>query len=524
MKAKFFTIFFLLVFSSNSFAVVVKNYFVNGVANTRFQTWESAKTVESKIDVGPVGYLYNSTKSTAVDFIEAGIMALDLDGFYNFNGSVNRDISGLSVLDKYLESEDRNDASDIALYKVSMSYLDALNNGTVGSFLKDLSIEVSSRWSIYGFYLYSRFKNQHGYSYVDYINLKRISDMLMNAEEIVLAYGNFIKTGSLKQIARGNQEYLDLNLMIQTLDQDLREERKVNLITHSQGNLFGVRLLDYMNDPKSVKMLSVATPAYKVYGYGADGEGGYITLHEDLVSLTFFGALPRNATNHPQEFWADIVSSIPIQRQIEIANANKYQFIDPYGNIAGDITGHGFRESYMRSGTNSLSFISRRFKENYDELKYGVRPLFLCCSDLEMGSISNSETEPAPSAPAQEVAGDFFLEEPLVSEQIMRKGSEYKLSVYHKYQGQKQVSEIENPKLNYYLSKDSVLSSDDIKIGNDTSSIGTDDLSDKESVYWQVPLSTETSSYFIIFKSDPENLIPESNEDNNLSIVAVAIY
>ena len=309
----------LFTFSLSSFgSQEVKNYFINGVANTRVQTIESAKQMEGLAAAGQVGYLYNSTQNTALDFIEAGRMSLNLDGFYNQDGTVNKDHSTLDVLDSYFKSEHRNDGSDLALYRISRSYHDFLKSGNPEAFLKDISIELSSRWSIYGYYLYSRFRHKHEYSYLDYINLKRIHDLTRNADELIIAYGNYLNYQSLRGIAKGTREYLDINLMIETVFSDIESGYRINVISHSQGNLYANRLLDYIGLPGLVKLLSVATPDGKVYGYDPSGNGGYITLHEDLVSLVFFGALSKNGTNHPEEFWETIVSDFPIQRQIEI--------------------------------------------------------------------------------------------------------------------------------------------------------------------------------------------------------------
>jgi hypothetical protein len=93
------------------------------------------------------------------------------------------------------------------------------------------------------------------------------------------------------------QEGIDLNNMIASYQDSINNGHRVVLISHSQGNLFGVRAYDRLKSwqKKYFWQVSVATPAARV----AKG-GGYVTVDNDMVItplIEIAGALPANARN-----------------------------------------------------------------------------------------------------------------------------------------------------------------------------------------------------------------------------------
>ncbi len=119
--------------------------------------------------------------------------------------------------------------------------------------------------------------------------------------------------------------------------------------------------------------------------------------------------------------------------------------------------------------------------------------------------------------------GDVFLEDVTVSESLMQVGEEYRLRARHSYEGDMTKSQLSTLRLRYYLSDDTTFSSDDDYIGYDTSTIGSDDSYDTESIYW-TPSSSDRGSKFILFIADYYDRVDESDESNNIVWKAVAIY
>lgn len=102
-------------------------------------------------------------------------------------------------------------------------------------------------------------------------------------------------------------------------------------------------------------------------------------------------------------------------------------------------------------------------------------------------------------------------------------GDEISVSADQNYSGDQLDSALPNFDLGYYLSDDCDLSSDDVLLGDDSSSIGSDDESDAESADLTIPLGTSAGTYYILFSSDDEDELTESDESNNLSCVEIII-
>jgi hypothetical protein len=102
----------------------------------------------------------------------------------------------------------------------------------------------------------------------------------------------------------------------------------------------------------------------------------------------------------------------------------------------------------------------------------------------------------------------------VVPEEVIA-GGIIKVSAAQNYSGTRLNSVLPDIKLNYYLSTDNQLSSDDKSLGESVSGIGSDNPTKQESASVNVPVETAPGQYYIIFAADNGNKLNESDEDNN---------
>ncbi|WP_392534167.1 CARDB domain-containing protein [Nostoc sp. C117] len=76
---------------------------------------------------------------------------------------------------------------------------------------------------------------------------------------------------------------------------------------------------------------------------------------------------------------------------------------------------------------------------------------------------------------------------------------------------------------NFYLSKDTILSKDDIFLGSDTvQSLGAGaSRSESASISWRANLPV--GDYYLLYKADAKNAVPEKNETNNLAYRSIKV-
>ena len=96
-----------------------------------------------------------------------------------------------------------------------------------------------------------------------------------------------------------NFENLNVDELVKGYKESIDKGHRVVLVSHSQGNLFGLRSFDRLEPWQKdyFRQVSVATPASRVAHYD-----GYVTLNGDLIikGVTLLGALPGNAVNPEQ--------------------------------------------------------------------------------------------------------------------------------------------------------------------------------------------------------------------------------
>jgi hypothetical protein len=138
------------------------------------------------------------------------------------------------------------------------------------------------------------------------------------------------------------EENRNLTEMVNAYKSSISNGHKVILVSHSQGNLFGVRSYDKLASwqKRYFKQVSVASPAGRVAGGGK-----HVTLESDEIISKVFGSLPANARNS------------------QIASSWDHGFVESYLN--GDITSGMIRGIIQEAVSNSESAPSQwMYEEN----------------------------------------------------------------------------------------------------------------------------------------------------------------
>ena len=118
---------------------------------------------------------------------------------------------------------------------------------------------------------------------------------------------------------------------------------------------------------------------------------------------------------------------------------------------------------------------------------------------------------------------DIFLTNVSISSATVNAGSDVNASATMNYSGNQLDSELPSFKLDYYISTDCNLSSDDIFLDDDASSLGSDDPTNDETQDLTIPANTPSGSYYILFVADSDDELNESNENNNIECMQITI-
>lgn len=499
-----------MVASPICFGVDVSNYYINGVNTSLDGATKSADKVSTETGLDGVAVLYNSTASTqypitgiVVDLIESANMVFNWDDFYS-DDEVNNEIKSREIWSTYSQHPDRTEKMDVVVFKYAHQYTQALTNGdNVNSFMGDLG-------SLY-------FK-------ADRDVIRDIGNIVDFQKLVGVVGAYFHKSETFDYFAQDTQEYFDINNMLIRLNGDIDKDRGINIIAHSQGNLFANRLLDAFNQPNRVKLLSVATPDKKIYG---ELEGsGYTTLREDRVASVFVGEPPRNTTNFSDEYWASfeppesstvLVEPIPVKEK----NEQTYRYInDRTGLEVGDSLGHLFIPAYMHSSegedSESKKFIVTTFKENYDVLKSKT------VDELGYYGTGGADLSHEIEALREFEYNDYSTSETRLSTSTVERGEAFSVYTIQSYFGNKTDDELPSSRVGYYCSDDKYWDSKDHYLDRDSSSIGSDDLSDNERETLTIPNSHCNTGY-ILAVANYDDRIDESDKLNNVSYAPITI-
>jgi N-acetylmuramoyl-L-alanine amidase len=118
---------------------------------------------------------------------------------------------------------------------------------------------------------------------------------------------------------------------------------------------------------------------------------------------------------------------------------------------------------------------------------------------------------------------DIFLTNVSVSPTTVNAGGEVTAYATMNYSGSQLDEDLDNFKLDYYISTDCNLSNDDIYLDDDTSSLGSDDPTDDENQDLTIPANTPSGTHYILFVADADDELNESNENNNIECVQIMV-
>ncbi|MCI2228156.1 N-acetylmuramoyl-L-alanine amidase [Polaribacter sp. MSW13] len=136
---------------------------------------------------------------------------------------------------------------------------------------------------------------------------------------------------------------------------------------------------------------------------------------------------------------------------------------------------------------------------------------------------SGSSYDIVATYPVAVVSEDITLSNTSVNLTTVTAGNDIDVSATQNYSGSQLDADLPSFDLGYYLSTDCNLSANDILLGSDTSSLGSDDTSNNESETLTIPSNTAAGTYYIIFSADDDKELTESDETNNTSCIEITI-
>lgn len=161
------------------------------------------------------------------------------------------------------------------------------------------------------------------------------------------------------------------------------------------------------------------------------------------------------------------------------------------------------------SGTPSGTYFILFYADSDEELSENDENNNIRCIQLTVSGMQGGE--------------DIFLTNSSVSSNTLNEGQYFEASTVMNYNGSQLDSNLPNFKLEYILSADCLVNNNDIYLGDDTSTIGSDDPNDPESIDVQIPVGTPAGQYNLLFYADADNDLVEGNESNNVDCVVITV-
>ncbi len=363
-----------MLVSGVMFSASVENYYVNGVKNNWKVAKESALELERRTNVGTINVLHNYTTSLHYDLLEAAVMSQDLDSFslaiYNASRKLGSRLEDLSDILNQTHSQ----REGRVLVKSAKIHAFFEKDTAKSLFLQALNNPVK----------FSQKLLDAGFTKAEIKTLEFLNNVNRKVERLSSAFSNALfKVPNITEGVENNvQEMIET---VHSSNEAFRNKR-INLIAHSQGNSFALRLakaLESFGD--AVRVVHVATPEGEVYK-----DSPYVTLKEDVASWAFLGKLPPNQTNFT-----------PTDRQFEVllrwfggpkqiftatTEVNRLKYGDPLG--------HGFVTSYLHreaEASDTGAIIPILYEANYRRLLKTPLPGEEYEKELYFGSrVSNS--------------------------------------------------------------------------------------------------------------------------------------
>lgn len=121
------------------------------------------------------------------------------------------------------------------------------------------------------------------------------------------------------------------------------------------------------------------------------------------------------------------------------------------------------------------------------------------------------------------ITNDITVSYTSVSDSTPAAGDTLTVAATQIYYGSQPDSALPAFDLDYYLSSDCALDSNDMVLGNEESEIGNDFPSSSETDTLLIPANTVPGNYYILFSADNDNELTEPDESNNISCIAITI-
>ncbi|PID83115.1 hypothetical protein CSB11_02980 [Candidatus Campbellbacteria bacterium] len=505
----FMTVLLIMVATSVE-ARPVSNYYINGVDNTRDEAEYSAYVLQQNVSVGYVGYLYNQTFGFLKDVMEAAGQEWNFDDFYDEYGHVNTDNKSENVLYSYLVHPERTDRTDAVWAELSRNASEIMkNDGNVNNYFK--YIDNYAHYN--GLALNAALDLPEGIGLYDAIKFLSMSDI--DQRKIVGMGAGYLFNNEFQYLfSTFSNEYLDINNMLAELYSTENEGKNINIIAHSQGNLFANRVLDAFGDISRVKLLSVSTPDNRIYGVPYYlNDDNYVMLEEDLVANVFRDSLPDNKTNY-SDIGQEGVSEMN-SFEIGRLNKEKYRYVDTNGNEKIDKWGHGFVSAYMHQDQNgpsvSKAFITSKFQSNYDELHASSNETYGTGGPGIEDEIENMHFN------------DFWVSNISLSKSQVSVGERFYVYVDQHYFGTREDRELSSARVGYFCSRDKKWDDNDYKLDYDFSSLGIDDPVHSEKERLEIPKGKCSSNGYILAVANYDDRLPEKDKSNNVAYVPLNI-
>ena len=186
------------------------------------------------------------------------------------------------------------------------------------------------------------------------------------------------------------------------------------------------------------------------------------------------------------------------------------------GNIIGSDT-----HSSLAPNENKTEFYNNYVFSNANNYAYCV---YIDAVTNEQNTANNSFCINVDVGGSTGGSEDITVTNATVTPTTVNAGEDIDVSANQNYSGTQLDEDLPSFNLDYYLSTDCTLSSDDILLGGDSSGLGSDDPTNEENETLTIPSTTNSGTYFIIFAADNENELNESNENNNTACVQIIIY
>ena len=118
---------------------------------------------------------------------------------------------------------------------------------------------------------------------------------------------------------------------------------------------------------------------------------------------------------------------------------------------------------------------------------------------------------------------DFSVTSASVTPTSIQAGQQLTVNYNHCYSGDWSTTQLGSTPVYIYLSTNNSLGSGDVYIGDDQSTIGSNDNCEYQYSYVNIPGSTSPGTYYILIVADPNENLLETNESNNLGYAQVNV-